>query len=148
MKRTVLLLLLAFTQLGCVRALSAPQAISPGSLFLAFVCVVIVGIIANAYLVSMVRADHRKGSSGVSGWQDLLEFSPLTLGGFSWWGLALWSLLSLFLELLMIRWISSEILIFAYFKNFVLIACFLGFGLGCYLSHRKVNLLLVLIPMT
>src|SRR6266436_774665 len=60
----------------------------------------------------------------------MLEFSPLTLGGFSWWNLALWSLFSLFLELLMIRWISSEILIFAYFKNFVLIACFL-----CFLSQ-------------
>jgi hypothetical protein len=57
------------------------------------------------------------------------EFSPADLGGFSWQSLALWSLLSLFMELLMIRWISSEVRIFAYFKNFVLIACFLGFGL-------------------
>jgi spermidine synthase len=148
MKRTVLLLLLAFTQLGCARARTAPQEVSPGSLFLAFVCVVMVGIVANAYLVSMVRSDRQNGSVRGSRWQELLELSPLTLGGFSWWSLAFWSLLSLFLELLMIRWISSEVLIFAYFKNFVLIACFLGFGLGCYLSRRKVNLLLVLIPMT
>src|SRR6266478_1546954 len=148
MKKSVPLLLLLFTQCGCARVRSAPQSASPVNLFLAFVCVVIVGIIANAYLVSTVRADHREGSSRASGWKDMLEFSPLTLGGFSWWNLALWSLLSLFLELLMIRWISSEILIFAYFKNFVLIACFLGFGLGCYLSRRKINLLLVLIPMT
>jgi spermidine synthase len=48
---------------------------------------------------------------------------------------------------LMIRWISSEIRIFAYFKNFVLIACFMGFGLGCYLSRRKINVLLMLVPM-
>src|SRR5689334_23764512 len=47
----------------------------------------------------------------------------------------------LFLELLMIRWISSEISIFAYFKNFVLIACFLGFGLGAYLCRQPMNLL-------
>ena len=56
-------------------------------------------------------------------------------------------MLSLFLELLMIRWISSEVRIFAYFKNFVLIACFLGFGLGCYLSRRRINLLAMLVPL-
>jgi len=53
----------------------------------------------------------------------------------------------LFLELLMIRWISSEISIFAYFKNFVLIACFLGFGLGAYLCRQPLNLLATLAPM-
>ena len=33
-----------------------------------------------------------------------------------------------------------KIRIFAYFKNFVLIACYLGFGLGCYLCRRRVSL--------
>src|SRR5207245_1886869 len=37
--------------------------------------------------------------------------------------------------------------IFAYFKNFVLVACFLGFGLGCYLSRRRANLLAMLVPL-
>jgi spermidine synthase len=148
MKRSVLLLLFTLLQCGCARVQNAPQSAGPVPLFLAFVCVVIVGIIANACLVSIVRTSRREGSIGTSDWKDKLEFSPPTLGGFSWRNLALWSLLSMFLELLMIRWISSEISIFAYFKNFVLIACFLGFGLGCYLSRRKINLLLVLIPMT
>jgi len=111
--------------------------------FVAFCCVLVVGIAANAYLVGLVRTER-----STSQWKDTWEFSPATLGGFSWKNLALWSLLSLFMELLMIRWISSEIRIFAYFKNFVLIACFLGFGLGCYLSRRKINLLLVLVPLT
>jgi len=147
MKRIVPLLLLVSPQLGCARAQTAPHAVGPRGLFLAFVCVVIVGIIANAYLVSMVRPNDQNGSPRQSSSRGTLELSPLTLGGFSWWNLAMVSLLSLFLELLMIRWISSEILIFAYFKNFVLIACFLGFGLGCYRSRRPTNLLLVLIPM-
>ena len=101
-----------------------------------------VGIAANALLVGLVRP-----GATLSRWQTMWEFSPDTLGGFTWRNLALWSLLSLFMELLMIRWISSEIRIFAYFKNFVLIACFLGFGLGCYLSRRKANLLLMLVPL-
>lgn len=66
---------------------------------------------------------------------------------FSYRKLALVSVLGLFLEMLMIRWISSEIRIFAYFKNFVLIACFLGFGLGCYLCRRKANLLPIFLPL-
>src|ERR1700739_1951515 len=53
-------------------------------------------------------------------WLDRWTFSPQTLGGFSYRQLILVSLTALFLELLMIRWISSEITIFAYFKNFVL----------------------------
>src|SRR6266404_5310716 len=103
MKRIPLLLLLALTQLGCAQVHSTPpHAVSPGKLFLAFGCVVIVGIMANAYLVRLVSAGHREGSIRALGWQGMLEFSSLTLGGFSWRSLALWSLLSLFLELLMI----------------------------------------------
>ena len=116
--------------------------ISSSEFFIAFCCVVMVGIAANAFLVGLVRPRTER-----AGWQEKWEFSPVTLGGFSWPNLALWSLLSLFMELLMIRWVSSEIRIFAYFKNFVLIACFLGFGLGCYLSRRKINFLLILVPL-
>jgi spermidine synthase len=60
----------------------------------------------------------------------------------------LWiSAVGLFLELLLVRWVSSEIRIFAYFKNLVLVACFFGFGLGCYLSRRRVQLLHTLVPL-
>jgi SAM-dependent methyltransferase len=69
------------------------------------------------------------------------------LGGFRWNSLALISLLSLFLELLLIRWITSEIRIFAYFKSLVLIACFLGFGIGCYLTRRKIRIAYTLLPL-
>jgi SAM-dependent methyltransferase len=77
----------------------------------------------------------------------VLELRIDDLGGFSWTRLALISLLSLFVEMLMIRWVSSEIRIFAYFKNFVLVACFLGFGLGCYLCRRRIQLTALLSPL-
>lgn len=38
---------------------------------------------------------------------------------------------TLFLELLLIRWLATEIRVFAYFKNLTLIACFFGIGWGC-----------------
>jgi hypothetical protein len=75
------------------------------------------------------------------------EFTPETLGGFTYKSLLLVSFLGLFMEMLLIRWVSSEIRIFAYFKNFVLIFCFLGFGLGSTLCRRKVNLLATLLPL-
>jgi SAM-dependent methyltransferase len=69
------------------------------------------------------------------------------LGGSPRATLFLASALGLFLEMLLIRWLSSEVRIFAFYKNFVLVACFLGFGLGGYLSERRVNLLTLLAPL-
>jgi hypothetical protein len=75
------------------------------------------------------------------------EFTLDSLGGFSYFQLALVSVVGLFLELLMIRWISSEVRVFAYLKNYVLVSCFLGFGLGCYLCRKKINLIALLAPL-
>jgi len=47
------------------------------------------------------------------------------------------SFAALFIEVLLIRWIGTEIRVFAYFQNLALIACFLGFGLGCYRAGEK-----------
>lgn len=114
----------------------------------AFVWVVGVSVFANIYLFRLYRSSPQGTAAGaLARWAAGWEFSPQSLGGFSWRQLVLASLLALFLELLMIRWISSEIRIFAYLKNFVLIACFLGFGLGCYLSRRRINLLPMVVPL-
>lgn len=77
-------------------------------------------------------------------WLTALEIPAVSLSNRD---LLFISVAGLFLELLMIRWISSEITIFAYFKNFVLIACFLGFGLGAHLCRQPVNLLATLGPL-
>ena len=53
------------------------------------------------------------------------------------WPLFLVSFASLYLEILLIRWIGTEVRLFAYFQNLTLIACFLGFGLGCYRAANK-----------
>jgi hypothetical protein len=56
-------------------------------------------------------------------------------------GLFLISFVMLFLEILLIRWISTEVRIFAYVSNLVLLACFLGMGIGCYFSRKKESIL-------
>jgi SAM-dependent methyltransferase len=53
------------------------------------------------------------------------------------WEVFLISALGLFLELLLIRWVSTEIRIFAYLQNTVLVVCFLGLGMGCWDSRRR-----------
>ena len=47
-----------------------------------------------------------------------------------WGALLLMSSLSLFLEVAVIRWLSSEIRVLAYFKNLILLAAFLGLSIG------------------
>jgi SAM-dependent methyltransferase len=110
--------------------------------------VLLVGIYVNLFGLWLYRKPGEATKwSRFQRWVGQFEFSPEALGGFSYTRLAIVSLFGLFLELLMIRWVSSEIAIFAYFKNFVLVACYLGFGLGCYLSKRRINLLALCVPL-
>jgi spermidine synthase len=51
------------------------------------------------------------------------------------------SFLTLYFEILFIRWIPSSIQIIAFFTNIVLIAAFLGLGIGCLLSEFKFKLM-------
>ncbi|HNC75635.1 MAG TPA: hypothetical protein PK362_12210, partial [Elusimicrobiota bacterium] len=43
----------------------------------------------------------------------------------------------LFQELLFIRWIGTEVRVLAYFPNLLLLAAFLGLGLGCLAVNGK-----------
>src|SRR5271154_130869 len=57
------------------------------------------------------------------------------------------SILGLFLEMLLIRWISTEIRIFAYLQNTVLVVCFLGLGMGCFTSREPIRFRRLLLPL-
>src|SRR5205807_10172884 len=57
------------------------------------------------------------------------------------------SVLALFMELLLIRWISTEINIFAYLQNTILVVCFLGLGMGCLSSRQPIMIRNLLIPV-
>jgi hypothetical protein len=73
--------------------------------------------------------------------RDSLPFRPQWLrmpesGGSSARGLYLASALMLFLELTLIRWLGESILYLSFFTNFVLLASFLGIGIG-FLAHGR-----------
>src|SRR5574342_1340233 len=78
-------------------------------------------------------------------WQPLQD-NDLTIPSQTW-GIFLISILGLFLETLFIRWIGTEIRIFAYLQNTILVVCFLGLGLGAFTSSRPIEIRQSLIPM-
>ncbi len=51
------------------------------------------------------------------------------------------SFLVLFLEVALIRWMPAYVRLLAYFSNFILLATFLGSGLGCLLARTRRNLI-------
>lgn len=53
--------------------------------------------------------------------------------------LFLLSFLMLFVELVLIRWTASNIVYLAFFTNFVLLASFLGIGVGFLRAHRRTD---------
>src|SRR5262249_53929845 len=57
------------------------------------------------------------------------------------------SVLGLFIELLLIRWIGPEIRIFACLQNTVLVVCFLGLGMGCWPCRQPTSLRDLLRPL-
>ena len=64
------------------------------------------------------------------------------------WGIFLISVLGLFLETLLIRWIGTEIRIFAYLQNTILVTCFLGLGIGMFTSSKRIDIRDSLVPLT
>jgi len=81
-------------------------------------------ILAAALLVSYRAIKPRTRASDLPGRWNL---STLLLA----------SALTLFAELALIRWVATEIRVFAYVKNLALLLCFLGFGLGCALARQR-----------
>ena len=61
--------------------------------------------------------------------------------------LFLLSVLGLFLEMMLIRWVSTELRVFAYLQNTVLVVCFLGLGMGCWSCRKPISALQALIPL-
>src|SRR5882724_11321273 len=47
------------------------------------------------------------------------------------------TMISLLLELVMIRWLASVFPVFSFFKNFTLLACFLGLGAGYAVAEKQ-----------
>src|SRR5512133_2686747 len=77
---------------------------------------------------------------------QLMQDNDLTIPDQTW-GIFLISILGLFLETLFIRWIGTEIRMFASLQHTVLVACFLGLGRGMFTSSRPIEIKRSLLPL-
>lgn len=75
-----------------------------------------------------------------------IEDNSLTVSHQSW-AILLISVLGLFLETLFIRWIGTEIRIFAYLQNTILVVCFIGLGIGMFTASRTIDVKQSLLPI-
>jgi hypothetical protein len=57
------------------------------------------------------------------------------------------TMVSLLFELVMIRWLASVFPVFSFFKNFTLLACFLGLGAGYAVAERQRCAPALVLPM-
>ena len=57
------------------------------------------------------------------------------------------TMVSLLLELVMIRWLASVFPVFSFFKNFTLLACFLGLGAGYAVAEKQPCAPALVLPM-
>lgn len=80
-------------------------------------------------------------SKEIEGWMNAAGAKKLRLA------VAVIAGLTLFLELVLIRWESGFFPIFAMYKNFTLLACFCGLGLGYAMAKRAPLLLSFSLPM-
>lgn len=88
-------------------------------------CVLAVVLLVG-YRVALRLSGHSSPSSPATTPPHRWRLSTLILA----------STLTLFAELALIRWVATEVRIFAYVKNLALLLCFLGFGLGCALARQ------------
>jgi len=73
----------------------------------------------------------------LAAWRAIKPSTQIQLPRWNLSTLFLSSALTLFAELALIRWIATEVRVFAYVKNLALLLCFLGFGIGCALARQR-----------
>ena len=87
----------------------------------------IIGLVLAAALLIGYRLLLKPRTQALPAASDQWNLSALFLA----------SALTLFAELAVIRWVATEVRVFAYVKNLALLLCFLGFGLGCALARQN-----------
>jgi len=88
-------------------------------------------------LVAWLTDESEKQSELIDSLKPDRLFSAITLS----------AAVGLFLELAVLRWQATIFQFFAFYKNFSLLACFAGLGLGYAVSNRKQIPLIVTVPL-
>ena len=104
------------------------------------VCSVVFGLLPQRRLVDRLTARLEEATAKFDAWLETAPVRSLPLA------IIALSACSLFFELVLIRWQSGLFSVFAFYKNFTLLACFCGLGIGYALADRKPLLLPLCLP--
>jgi spermidine synthase len=115
--------------------------LSPARLFLG---IGVYGLISLAALIGFYRLLLKLEADLLKESRDQAAFLETICGRFLPIAIAASAALSLFLELAVIRWQGSVFEFFAFYKNYGLLACFAGLGLGYALSRSRDGIPLIL----
>lgn len=117
--------------------------LSPGLLVRGSLAVCLAGVLTGAFHYLLEKMEPRLDlhSRDQAGYLDNLSprFVDLAIVGSA--------ALSLFLELAVIRWQGTVFEFFAFYKNFGLLSCFVGLGLGYALANRDRIPLILTLPL-
>jgi SAM-dependent methyltransferase len=105
------------------------------------VCLAVVATWVIYYALKRLMPFIDKSAQAQAGFLDMLDIKYVDSAIF------FSAALSLFLELGIIRWQSAVIPFFAFYKNYSLMACFAGLGLGYALATRDRIPLLIVLPL-
>ena len=87
--------------------------------------------------------ERQVGLMGAAFEADYANLSPRTRIR----SIVLVTMLSLLLELVLIRWLASVFPVFSFYKNFTMLACFLGLGAGYAVAQRQPCTPALVLPM-
>ncbi len=144
-----LMAVIAFGSFSILAVLPLANATASGELStvsfvaqgLGLVCLAMILTVAFYYALKRVLPFIDAGSSAEASFLDSLDAKYTDVA------ILFSAALSLFIELGVIRWQSSVLPFFAFYKNFSLLACFLGLGLGYALATRDRIPLVIVLPL-
>jgi SAM-dependent methyltransferase len=123
--------------------LNGNSAVTPGFLLWLVGSCLVVLLAAIGFAVLLSRAGRRLDDNA----QAQARFANQVPARYLNWAIAGAAAVSLLLELAVIRWQGAVFEFFAFYKNFTLLCCFAGLGLGYALASRDRLLLGWVIPL-
>ncbi len=134
------LVLVSLFETNTITGLLIHQGNGLSTLYIVLLCSVVFGLIPHRRLVDSLNARLEGAAEKFDAWLDTAPVRALPLA------IIALSACSLFFELVLIRWQSGLFPVFALYKNFTLLACFCGLGIGYALADRKPLLLPLCLP--
>lgn len=134
------LLLVSLLETNGISTILVEGTLGLAILYIALWCSVASGLLPHRRLVQRLTASLEPATAKCDAWLETLPARSLPFA------IIALSACSLFLELVLIRWQSGLFSVFAFYKNFTLLACFCGLGIGYALADSKPVLLPLCLP--